>query len=128
MALLLGAVCVARLIVSDAGSAVVNGVYRARGPEVIPAAFGLVCRQSRWNEQTMWTKLNGAGSWWEADNGSYIYLNRGDGQWWMDSGVTGLGLYINTARADDVGTCPPLQGRRIMGDGQSPVPTLRIDA
>jgi hypothetical protein len=22
--------------------------------------------------------------WWEADNDSYIYFNRGDGQWWLD--------------------------------------------
>ena len=76
----------------------------------------------------MWQQLNGdSGSWWEADNGSYIYLNQGDGKWWIDSGETGLGLYISTARNNERVGSPPLEGWVTLTDGELPLPSLSFD-
>ena len=102
----------------------VNGAYVSRPAEVIPASFTLVCRQSNWDAAAMWQKLNRGAPWWETENGSYFYLNKGDGKWWLDSGVTGLGLYISSAAGEDV---PPTSGWRQIGDGELPLPTLRLE-
>jgi hypothetical protein len=118
--------CSRTVVVSGAGSSVVNGAYVSRPAEVIPASFTLVCRQSKWDATAMWQKLNRGAPWWETENGSYFYLNKGDGKWWLDSGVTGLGLYISSAAGagEDV---PPTTGWLQIGDGELPLPTLRLE-
>ena len=72
----------------------------------------------------MWERLNGNGSWWESDNGSYIYLNRGDGKWWMDSGETGLGLYICSSRGEEPAAAPPADGWEPLSGAALPLPTV----
>ena len=93
----------------------------------IPFAFDMVCKKSRWNTESMWDQLNGNGAWWESDNGSYIYLNRGDGKWWMDSGETGLGLYIRNARDEESSNVPPTDGWEMLGDATLPLPTVMVE-
>ena len=118
---------VPRVLVSGAGSSIVNGAYLLRTAKTIPAAFDLVCRQSRWDTRSMWERLNGNGSWWESDNGSYIYLNRGDGKWWMDSGETGLGLYVRTARSGESPNLPPADDWEMLGDAAPPLPSVATE-
>ena len=115
------------VLVSGAGSPIVNGAYLLRTPKVIPSAFDLVCRQNRWDTQSLWERLNGAGCWWESENGSYIYLNRGDSQWWMDSGETGLGLYVRLARGGESIDAPPADGwEPLSGSGAAlPLPSVK---
>ncbi len=116
---------VSRVSVSGAGSSIVNGDYLLRTSKVIPSAFDLVCRQSRWDTHSMWERLNGNGSWWESENGSYIYLNRGDGKWWMDSGETGLGLYVRMSLGgEEATTSPPTDGWEQLSGAVLPLPSV----
>ena len=118
-----------KLRVTGAGSSIVNGLYHLRQAEIIPSSFSKVCFKARWNPSDMWDQLNRGRPWWETDNGSYIYYNGGDGQWWMDSGETGLGLYISRSRSeDDDGNIPPLNGWEVLGDGKLPLPKLNTEA
>ena len=110
------------VLVSGAGSAIVNGVYVRREAAAIPAAFALVCASSGWDSASTWTRLNGGRAWWESPNSSYLYFNRGDGQWWLDSGATGLGLYVSRAPGED--GAPPREGWSALGDGALPLPTV----
>jgi hypothetical protein len=110
------------VLVSGAGSAIVNGVYMRREAAAIPAAFALVCASSGWDTASTWARLNGSRAWWESPNSSYLYFNRGDGQWWLDSGATGLGLYVSRAPGED--EAPPRDGWSALGDGALPLPTV----
>lgn len=113
------------LHVSGAGSAIINGVYTLRDASVVPASFALVCRASGWGAAETWARLNGQRTWFESPSASYIYFNRGDNLWWMDSGETGLGLYVSRAgRAD---ATPPRDGWEVVGDGVLPLPTVTAD-
>jgi len=120
--------CASRVRVTGAGSAIVNGIYQVQQASIIPSSFAKVCNQSRWDPRDMWQRLNNDRPWWESENGSYIYLNHGDGKWWMDSGETGLGLYIARSLLSDDTTppLPPLEGWASMGDGELPLPSLTI--
>jgi len=117
--------CVNRLRVTGAGSSIVNGLYHIRQADIIPSSFTKVCVKARWNPSDMWQQLNRGRPWWETENGSYIYFNRGDGQWWMDSGETGLGLYISRSQSEENDSdIPPLNGWEVLGDGELPLPKL----
>ena len=118
--------CVNRLRVTGAGSSIVNGLYHLRQAEIIPSSFSKVCFKARWNPSDMWDQLNRGRPWWETENGSYIYFNGGDGQWWMDSGETGLGLYISRSEDYD-DNIPPLNGWEVLGDGKLPLPELNTE-
>ncbi len=73
----------------------------------------------------MWERLNGNGSWWESENGSYIYLNRGDEKWWMDSGETGLRLYVRMSRGgEETANSPPTDGWEPLSGAALPLPTV----
>lgn len=72
----------------------------------------------------MWKRLNGPRDWWEASNASYIYFNSGDHLWWLDSGVTGLGVYVSGVE----GSLPPADGWKLIGDGALPLPTVSVDS
>jgi hypothetical protein len=115
----------ARLIVEGAGSAIVNGAYSLRDAAVVPSAFALVCASSGWDAASTWARLNGNHEWWEAPNKSYVYFNSGDGQWWLDSGATGLGLYVS--RAAGAGAVPPRDGWAVLGEGVLPLPRISAD-
>jgi hypothetical protein len=115
-----------KLRVTGAGSSIVNGLYHLRQAEIIPSSFSKVCFKARWNPSDMWDQLNRGRPWWETENGSYIYYNGGDGQWWMDSGETGLGLYISTDKTDS-DILPPLKGWEVLGDGKLPLPKLNAE-
>ena len=80
---------------------------------------------SGWAAAETWARLNGPRAWFESPRASYIYFNRGDGQWWMDSGETGLGLYVSRAGRADV--TPPRDGWEVVGDGVLPLPTVTAD-
>lgn len=108
------AVTAARVAVSGAGSAVVNGAYARRDASTVPAAFARVCVASGWDAASTWARLNGPRDWWEAPNASYMYLNRGDGLWWLDSGHTVLGLYVS--RAAGAGAAPPTTAWEVLGE------------
>ena len=117
------AVAPPRVVVSGAGSNVVNGTYARRSAAAVPAAFALVCRSSGWDAAVTWSRLNGPRDWWEeTSNASYIYFNGGDRQWWLDSGETGLGLYVSSMQSD----APPAEGWTPIGDGVLPLPTVSV--
>ena len=118
----MAAAAAARVAVVGAGSVIANGIYALRDAAVVPAAFALVCEASGWAAPETWARLNGSRVWFESGNASYIYFNRGDGQWWLDSGVTGLGLYVS--RAAGAGAVPPSDGWTLIGDGALPLPTV----
>ena len=126
LAMAAAAVAAARVAVSGAGSAVVNSAYARRDASTVPAAFARVCVASGWDAAATWARLNGPRDWWEAPNASYMYLNRGDGLWWLDSGDTGLGLYVS--RAAGAGAAPPTSGWEVLGDGKLPLPTVSVVA
>jgi hypothetical protein len=112
----------ARVVVSGAGSPIVNGLYTRREATIVPAAFSRVCHSSGWDAAATWSRLNGPRHWWESDNASYIYFNSGDRLWWLDSGESGLGLYVSSAVG--AGSAPPSEGWRPLGDSVLPLPTL----
>jgi hypothetical protein len=51
--------------VLSAGYQPVLGRYTARGAGEIPAGFADVCRESDWDVEGTWAKLNGAGGWFK---------------------------------------------------------------
>merc|ERR1711948_109424 len=96
----------AKVTVADSGVPSVNQVYTERDPAIIPVGFSLTCAEMKWDPEVMWKKLSdGQSPWYEAANGSYIYWNQGDGQWWIDA-PDGAGVYIVKAP----NTMPPSQG------------------
>ena len=123
---LAAAAAAARVTVSGAGSAIVNGAYARREAAAIPAAFARVCVGAGWEPAATWARLNGARDWFEAPNGSYLYYNSGDALFWLDSGATGLGLYVSGAAG--AGAAPPSAGWRPIGDGALPLPTVAVEA
>ena len=114
-----------RVLVSGAGSAIVNGAYTQREASVIPAAFVRVCQSSGWDAAATWARLNEQRAWWEAPNGSYLYFNSSDQLFWLDSGVTGLGLYVSGAGG--AGSAPPSAGWQLIGLGALPLPSIAVD-
>ncbi len=113
-----------RVLVSGAGSAIVNSMFARREAATIPAAFERVCVSSGWEPAATWARLNEQRAWWEAPNGSYLYFNSADQLFWLDSGVTGLGLYVAGGAA---GAAPPSTGWRLIGRGQLPLPTVSVE-
>jgi hypothetical protein len=82
--------------------------------------FDSKCRQ--WDATKMWLRLSDQKRvWYEADNGSYIYWNKGDGKWWLD-GPSGAGLYI----VEDSGKTPPVKGWGRLRGAKLPLPTLEL--
>ena len=72
--------------VVTAGVPSVVGVYSKREFEEIPVGFAKVCEAMRWDTQESWHKLSDRTlPWFLAENGSYMYRNIMDGQWWSKS-------------------------------------------
>jgi hypothetical protein len=98
-----------------------NGSYEPRDAlEGMPPGFAAVCRRERWNEQDTWQRLNGGATWYEAENGSYLYFNRADRRFWLDT-PDGAGVYVTAAVAmgEQPPRRPPSVGWRIL-DGYAP--------
>ncbi|CAE7833576.1 trmH [Symbiodinium sp. CCMP2592] len=109
-----------QLRVSSSGSQNVNVVYTQRDAKVIPVGFSLTCAEQRWDAEKMWLQLSDQKTpWYEADNGAYIYWNRGDGQWWIDA-PDGKGVYIAKASAEKV----PSDGWRALPGVAGPLPSV----
>lgn len=86
---------VLKVIVSGALLPTVNGIYTSQDPESIPKGFAFVCEQQNWDIQTTWDNLASKELFWFLkSDGSYIYYNRCDNNWWIDC-PNGCGLYIN---------------------------------
>lgn len=78
----------------------------------------------------MWQRLAQGGPWWEAPNGSYIYYNHGDNTWWLDSGVTGLGLYVAPVAKGKGSSASgvPSSGWQALQGSRMPLPTIEFVA
>ncbi|MEW5312180.1 MAG: hypothetical protein WDW38_003827 [Sanguina aurantia] len=119
-----------RVSVSNAGCDIVNGSYEKRPASSIPKAFAMVCEQNSWDTQSTWHQLNGASDWWELPaNDSLMYYNRGDKQWWMDSGETGMGVYVSpmASAAHAANNLPPSSGWRPLSKGVMPLPEVTVN-
>lgn len=112
------------VMVAGASIQEVNGAYRAREPHTIPAGFTATCVQMQWHPEEMWTKLSdGRRAWYENENGSYIYWNRSDGCWWIDS-PSGAGVYIQKRSCQ----VPPVDGvwEPLSAPAAAALPQLRL--
>lgn len=112
------------LSVDGSGTEAVNRVYLERDPRIIPLGFSLTCAENAWDSEEMWKQLsNQKTPWYEAENGSYIYWNKGDGQWWIDA-PDGKGVYV--AKAPD--STPPAKGWVSLPGAPAPLPVVRVEA
>eukprot|EP00816_Leptocylindrus_hargravesii_P004454 CAMPEP_0196815694 /NCGR_PEP_ID=MMETSP1362-20130617/51281_1 /TAXON_ID=163516 /ORGANISM="Leptocylindrus danicus, Strain CCMP1856" /LENGTH=121 /DNA_ID=CAMNT_0042192743 /DNA_START=170 /DNA_END=535 /DNA_ORIENTATION=+ len=108
--------------VQGSGETDENVVFRPQDPLRIPAGFDRTCQKARWNTQGMWDQLSdGTSPWFEADNESYIYWNRGNKKWWID-GPSGAGLYTNDAYTE----LPPPSGWVALAGAKEPLPNVVI--
>eukprot|EP01079_Euglenida_sp_SAG-EU17-18_P005097 gene5097-5190_t len=92
--------------VRGAGVAAVNGAFKARSASQVPEGFARTCRGQGWNVDSTWMQLSDKSlHWYEKEDDSYIYWNRGDGRWWID-GPSGSGLYVSKSTS----RVPPTDG------------------
>jgi hypothetical protein len=109
-----------QISIRSAGLQDVNGVYVQQSPTIIPAGFDRTCRAMNWNTEQMWKQLSDQSRpWYEADNESYVYWNRGDGKWWID-GPSGAGVYI----VKNDGWFPPKSGWIALDRDYEPIPEV----
>mmetsp|Transcript_946 Transcript_946/g.1365 ORF Transcript_946/g.1365 Transcript_946/m.1365 type:complete len:129 (+) Transcript_946:380-766(+) len=109
-----------KISVSGGGFHDVNGIYEQRSPAIIPAGFDRTCRAMNWDTEQMWKQLSDQSKpWYESENESYIYWNRGDGKLWID-GPSGSGVYI----AKNDGWTPPKSGWVSLSYEYEPTPTV----
>lgn len=116
--------CVAQktVTVHDSGVKDVNQKYDQRDPTVIPNGFDATCREMKWDTKKMWLQLSDQKTpWFEAANGSYIYWNRNDGQWWID-GPDGGGVFVVKAP----NTLPPTRGWVALSAKSGAVPNVEV--
>eukprot|EP00746_Dinoflagellata_sp_MGD_P167775 gnl/MRDRNA2_/MRDRNA2_98675_c0_seq1.p1 gnl/MRDRNA2_/MRDRNA2_98675_c0~~gnl/MRDRNA2_/MRDRNA2_98675_c0_seq1.p1 ORF type:complete len:348 (-),score=60.02 gnl/MRDRNA2_/MRDRNA2_98675_c0_seq1:50-1093(-) len=107
--------------VSGSGTVGVNHIYTEMKAKVIPVGFSLTCTENNWDPEEMWLRLSDQKTpWYLAENGAYMYWNRGDGQWWIDA-PEGHGVYVMKAPA----TKPPQHGWQLLPGAQGPAP--RVD-
>lgn len=112
----------AQVRVAGSGADDVNEVYTERNPAVVPVGFSLTCAEMSWDSESMWTKLSNQKSpWYEAENGSYIYWNQGDGQWWIDA-PDGKGVYVVKAGPSEL----PSSGWKALPGASTPLPQVEL--
>ena len=108
----------AKIVISGAGESVVNGEYTQRDSKIIPKGFAATCDTMGWESEAMWQRLaDDTKPWFEHENGSYIYRNKGDGKWWIDE-PSGKGVYIVSSTA----ALPPPRGWEALSTGRMPCP------
>ena len=101
--------------VLNAGTKIVNGIYTSQLPSRIPAGFTITCNKMSWNDEEMWQRLSDLKQpWYEHENGSYIYHNKGDGKWWIDS-PDGGGVYISDSL---------ISAWQLLPNAKLPIPTV----
>lgn len=111
--------------VKSAGFQDVNGIYHPKSPSIIPAGFDRTCCEMNWDTNQMWNQLSDPNvPWFEAQNESYIYWNKGDGKWWID-GPSGAGVYI-VPRNSKNDMFPPKDGWISLRPNYEPPPTVEI--
>jgi len=111
-----------QLRVSNSGVVSVNAIYNEQDAKVIPVGFSLTCSEQGWDAEKMWLQLSDQKTpWYEAENGAYIYWNKGDGQWWIDA-PDGKGVYITKASPSSV----PLDGWKPLPGAKAPLPTVQL--
>jgi len=99
----------------------VNAEYTARDPTIIPIGFSLTCAENQWDPEKMWLQVSDQKTpWFEAANGSYIYWNQGDGQWWIDA-PDGRGVYVSRSPPDAL---PPATGWQALRGVSGPLPDV----
>jgi hypothetical protein len=109
-----------KISIRSAGFQHVNGIYQQKSPTLIPAGFDRTCRAMNWNTEQMWTQLSDqCRPWYEAENESYVYWNRGDGKWWID-GPSGAGIFI----VKNDGWFPPKSGWIALDSDYEPLPEV----
>ncbi|KAL3810732.1 hypothetical protein ACHAXA_003342 [Cyclostephanos tholiformis] len=106
------------VLLSQASSRIVNGMYEPRDPASIPSGFARSCnRAGGYAPRPIWDGVtNGIAPWFENRDGCYLYYNGNEGHWCIDD-MHGAGMYL----ASPVGSLllPPtvgwvsLTGRRI---------------
>ena len=114
----------ARVTVQVLGGGVeeTNGEYVLRSPKLIPAGFTKTCDANGWVSQDMWNQLtDGDTDWYEHENGSYIYRNVGDGQWWIDA-PDGGGVYVAKGSPSSI----PQEQWQVLRGAISPAPTVHV--
>ena len=103
----------------------ISGRYHWCTRAAIPPGFRSVCEQQGWDPEATWEKLNGAdnGVWFShMENKAYIYQNKEDGLWWIDS-PDGSGVY----KGKGTSWSPPGSSIRWTAlDGSTDAPTLAI--
>jgi hypothetical protein len=110
------------LTVAGSGVSEVNAEYEVRDPLKVPEGFGITCRKMGWDTDKMWKQLSDLKTpWFEAPNGSYIYWNRSDGQWWIDL-PDGGGVFV--VRAPN--TVPPADGWVPLSGVKGPLPNVQV--
>ena len=130
------AAVLAGLLVVRAGTAAVNGRYEImRDATLIPRGFTLTCQAMGWEPVGMWRRLSDQTTpWYLHENGSYIYWNQGDGQWWIDE-PSGAGVYVSKGHAAEAAVAaagrgatttpvPPADGWRLLQGAKGPAPTV----
>lgn len=118
-----------KIRISGAGVSCANGLYQRQDPSTIPAAFTKVCKKQFWNTEDTWRQLTDMQTpWYLKEDDGYIYYNRGDGKWWLDDGMKGLGLYIAPAKLDEGNTqVPPTTGWDVLSNDYQPIPSIAIE-
>ena len=108
--------------ITNAGYQAVNGIYYPKSASIIPVGFDRTCISMNWNTQQMWNQLSDqTRTWYESENDSYIYWNKGDGKYWID-GPSGAGIYI----VKDSGQLPPKTGWISLDTSYEPLPTVEV--
>lgn len=111
-----------QLQVAGSGVDAVNQVYVEKNPKFIPVGFSLTCAEMKWDPEQMWQQLSNQKSpWYEAENGSYIYWNMNDGQWWIDA-PDGRGVYVAKASPTSV----PAKGWQLLQGAKPPAPRVEV--
>merc|ERR1711904_99124 len=111
-----------QLQVVGSGVDAVNQVYKEKNPQLIPVGFSLTCAEMKWDSEQMWQQLSNQKSpWYEAENGSFIYWNKNDGQWWIDA-PDGSGVYVTKASPTSV----PAQGWQLLRGAKPPAPQVEL--
>ena len=109
--------------VARAGQGEVNGLYFQKSPDIIPTGFVRTCNEMNWPSESMWKRLSDPSRPWflSQENDSYIYYNRGDGNWWIDL-PSGAGAYIVESSDED----PPYGGWVALPGNKPPLPTVEV--
>lgn len=113
-----------RVVVRGSGVDEVNQEYAEQPAAMVPRGFAITCNKMGWDSKKMWLKLSDQKTpWFEAPNGSYIYWNRSDGQWWIDE-PDGGGVFVALASPG----LPPSTGWKPLSPAAGSAPAVEVVA